>query len=91
MEKIELKLKAKHFKDTEYYSPCTCAIGKAAREYFGDEPNYIGEGVDELDVDYKRYKHKPYYIQKFKWDKFKCKFVFNNPERVIRTITLILD
>lgn len=91
MEKIKLKLRVKHFNNTEYGTPSVCAIGKAAREYFGDKPEYVGEGVDELIVDEKTYIHKPYYIQNFMWDKFRIKLGSKRPERVIRTIVLKLD
>jgi hypothetical protein len=91
MEKeIKLRLKVKHFEDTVYSNTGNCAVAKAAKEHFDiTNPLYfVSEGVDNLTVGDKKYKHKNYGYRNFRFDKFKCIFFKNNPERVIRTIKL---
>lgn len=89
-----LKLKAKHFRGTKYYSD-SCAIGKAIAAYW--EQNRIkcvGVGLETVHIQYKTegyarlYVHhfKPYHRLHFVWDKFVS--FFCSGEKVIRKINI---
>lgn len=83
---ITLELKAKHFKDTEFYDN-ECAIAKAFTELTGIKPLMGFSFVETPDMEYQF----PWYgSDSFKEDKSMAENL-NFDESVIRTIELVED
>jgi hypothetical protein len=57
-DQINLKLKAKHFKDTIFVNNTNCAIAKAAKEQFKVEK--VSEGIDTLYVRFSNFQETEY-------------------------------
>lgn len=89
---MNLELKAKHFVDTYFSRPCSCAISKAATEVFGKT---VYESVNKLEIKEQfvdeaeeTYFHENYDHSMFCDDK-EIADASTDPEKVIRTILLI--
>lgn len=96
MKIIQLELKTKHFKNTDYVSNCDCAIAKAFKDVkknviiservdftlvYEKEP--LRKGIEKIT----RYDHEEYPPHQFEDDALKAKSS-KNPDEVIRVITL---
>lgn len=87
MKTIELQLKVKHFEGTDFFSPCSCTIGKAYTELTGI--NKVETGIDNFS-DYhnkKRFSHSQYCYFDFSADA-ELAASRNFDESIIRTIIL---
>jgi hypothetical protein len=89
---IQLPLRAKHFKGTEYKNCTQCAISKAAMDYL-DVP-YCNEGVSDLSIydandNRVHYYHTPYAETEFDADALLAD-AHNFDDTIIRVITLTL-
>lgn len=84
---ITLELKAKHFKDTNFYSD-SCAIAKAFEELTGIHPRMGYSFVETSDGDYK-FPH--YGVDLFGKDQLEAEHHNFDETVVIRTLELVKD
>jgi hypothetical protein len=91
MEKLELKLKAKHFKENIYEDIFDCACVRSAKEIFTDAKR-ITSGSDRITVDaYDHYYYPTYDYNMFKEDQEKAGKLnyFNDIIRILPLTKLI--
>ena len=81
-----LILKARHFKDTKFGSPTSCAIAKAAKEQFVAVE--INASSTYMFVDYKTFYNINYDYTQFNEDKLIAESK-NYSEEIIREVKLI--
>lgn len=85
-----LILRAKHFKQSDYYACNDCPISRTAKEHFNTDRAM--EGVEDLDIITSDgivvYKHEIYLEEDFLDDKRKAIF-WNFDNTIIREIKLI--
>lgn len=84
MKRVEIQ--AKHFRSANYKSCTSCAIALACREQFDSED--VMEGVNEVFISGKRYKHDEYSREMYEEDfDVATEQLFGSA--VVRTIQLI--
>lgn len=83
-----LKIRARHFKNTAFFTPCNCAISKALKELYpeGDVP-LISEQIDYIIVAGKEYKHESYPAISFHEDQANA-VAHNFDDTVIRVVNI---
>lgn len=82
---IELHLKAKHFRNTEFLDCYNCAIAKAAKENF--KTTQVREHVNKIYINDIKYSHIKYTPSNFEIDRQEA-ILSTDPEKIIRTILL---
>lgn len=82
---IELLVRAKHYKETDFGDYCDCALSKAAKDQLGAVS--VNEGCGNIKIDGKNYGHNRYDFNMFSEDYAKAK-ADNFSDAVITTIGL---